>query len=642
MSAVIAQKFTSRGERNKGPIVGQDGAIKVDSLPFGLLDVAPDPKIKKRPIDASVMQAAEREGYSPLQARVIAGRMKAEDSALPIGKRVQPKIGDLDSYENLPDIDLAVGRICNAIQDGEVIACVVDHDADGSTAGAVMLTSLVEYFGVPQANVILFNSHRMKEGYGVSNAVVDRILQHQPRPSLIITGDQGSADHERVTRMLAEGIQTVVTDHHEIPARGVPEDAIAVVNPAREDSIFADKNVAGCHVSWLVMCAVRAELIKRGYLPATAPRLGDLLDWVALGSACDAVSLAKSINNRALIAHGLKVMNAKRRPAWEGMAVVLGKQDAYTAPDLAWKIGPRLNARSRLSEAMTGVQFLMSTDYDQAVQLATVLEQDNTTRRAIEKELTAAAMTLGALQASSGSAAIVVRLDNGHAGIHGITASRLTEAYGRPTMMLSPKEGEVGVFTGSLRTAAGVNVKQAMDQVSEWEPDLLLSYGGHHGAGGLRVQAANIELLQELFCEAVLLQVHPSQLHPQILSDGELDGSPSLSMVDELAQLEPYGREFDPPVFHGQFQVLNSKVIGADKTHLKLSLKDRFGGVTSAIWFGAVKTSVLRHDDGEPIPPVVAGDMLNAAYTLTANTFRGKTTVDLQIKHARKASNPTS
>lgn len=642
MSAVIAPTFVSRGERNKAPIVGQDGAIKVESLPFGLLDVAPEPKIRKRQVDAEVLAAAERDGFTNLQARVIAGRMKAQDSQEPIGKRVLPRIADLDSYQLLPDIEQAVDRICCAVINGEVIACVVDHDADGSTAGAVMLTALVDHFGADKQNVLLFNSHRMKEGYGVSNAVVDRILQHQPRPSLIVTGDQGSADHDRISRMLEEGIETVVTDHHEIPARGVPEDAIAVVNPAREDSDFPDKNVAGCHVSWLVMCAVRAELIRRGHLPENAPRLGDLLDWVALGSACDAVSLSKSINNRALIAHGLKVMNAKRRPAWEGMAVVLGKQDAYTAPDLAWKIGPRLNARSRLSEAMTGVQFLMSTNHDEAVQLATVLEQDNTTRRAIEKELTAAAMTLASLQVSSGSPAIVVRLDNGHAGIHGISASRLTEAFGRPTMMLSPKEGEVGVFTGSLRTAAGVNVKQAMDQVNEWEPGLLLSHGGHHGAGGLRVQAANIELLQELFCEAVLLQVNPSQLHPQILSDGELDRSPTLSMIDELAQLEPYGREFEPPVFHGRFDVITAKVIGADRTHLKLSLKDQYGGVTSAIWFGAVKKSVLRPDDGDPIPPVQAGDEINAAFTLSANTFRGNTTVDLQIKHARKASNPTS
>lgn len=642
MSAVLVPNFISRGERSQNPKEGTGGGVNVGSLPFGLLDVTPDPKIRKRSVDASILRAAERDGFTPLQARVIAGRMKAEDSDLSVRQRVLPRIADLDSYHQLPDIDIAVDRICTAIQGREVIACVVDHDADGSTAGAVMLASLVDYFGMAQQDVLLFNSHRMKEGYGVSNAVVDRILQHHPLPSLIITGDQGSADHDRITRMREEGIDTVVTDHHEIPARGIPQDAVAVVNPARADSSFADKNVAGCHVAWLVMCAVRAELINRGHLPADAPRLGDLLDWVALGSACDAVSLSKSINNRALIAHGLKVMNARRRPAWEGMAVVLGKKDSYSAPDLAWKIGPRLNARSRLSEAMTGVQFLMSKDYDEAVRLATVLEEDNTTRRGIEKEMTATAMAIAALQASSDSPAIVVCLENGHAGCHGITASRLTEALGRPTMMLSPKEGEMGVFTGSLRTAAGVNIKQAMDQVVEWEPGLLLSHGGHHGAGGLRVQAGNIHLLQELFCEAVLLQVHPSQLHPLIHTDGELDASPSLAMVDELAQLEPYGREFDPPVFHGKFQVLSARVIGADKTHIKLSLKDRYGGVTSAIWFGAIKTSVFRPEPSEADVPVAAGDMVNAAYTLTSNTYRGNTSVDLQIKHARKASTSTS
>lgn len=598
----------------------------------------PEPRIRRRSLDATVMMAAEAEGFSPLQARIIAGRMTVEAGDATIRKRVLPRIADLDTYASLPDIDKAVARICDAIIEGEVISPACDHDADGSTSMAVIVTALVDYFHVEPEKVVPFNSHRMKEGYGVSNAVVDRILEHDPRPTLIITGDQGAADHERITRLRAEGIDTVVTDHHEIPAHGVPQDAVAVVNPTRSDSAFPDKNVAGCHVAWLVMCAVRAELIRRKWLPDDAPRLGDLLDWVALGSACDAVSLAKSINNRALIAHGLRIMNGRRRPAWEGMAAVLGKQDSYTAPDLAWKIGPRLNARSRLSEAMTGVHFLMSKDYDEAVRLATVLESDNQTRRAIEKELTEAAMTIGSLQASSGSPAIVIRLENGHAGIHGITASRMTEAFGRPTMMLSPKEGEQGVFTGSLRTAANVNIKQALDLVNEWEPGILISYGGHHGAGGCRVLDTNIQRLQELFCGAVLDQVPLAALHPTILSDGELDETPTVATVQELSELEPYGREFEPPTFHGQFTVMRCSLVGQDKTHMKLDLRDRNGKLLTGIWFGAIKTSSLRDPVAPPRAPVEAGDVINAVFNLALNHFRGNTTVDLQIKHARRAT----
>lgn len=637
MLAVKTPSIVTRGDRIRDSQRQQERAGSLYSLPFGLSDVPPEPRIRRRIVDPVILKHAELDGFTPLQSRIIAGRMKA-DEAQGIRKRVLPRIADLDSYALLPDIDKAVARICDAIEHGEVISPACDHDADGSSSMAVIVTALVDYFGVPADKVIPFNSHRMKEGYGVSNAVVDRILQNEPRPSLIITGDQGAADHERISRLKAEGIETVVTDHHEIPAHGIPGDAVAVVNPTREDCDFPDKNVAGCHVAWLVMCAVRAELIKRQWLANDAPRLGDLLDWVALGSACDAVSLAKSINNRALIAHGLKIMNGKRRPAWEGMAAVLGKQDEYTAPDLAWKIGPRLNARSRLSEAMTGVHFLMSKDVDEAVRLATVLEQDNQTRRAIEKELTESAMALASMQASSGSPAIVIRLENGHAGIHGITASRMTEAFGRPAVMLSPKEGEPGIFTGSLRTAAGVNVKQALDRVNTWQPGLLISYGGHHGAGGCRMLAECIEQFQELFCAAVLEQVTPNALHPVILSDGELQESPTVATVQEIAALEPYGREFEPPIFHGQFQVVRAMPVGQDKSHLKLDLRDRYGKNLSGIWFGANPPSTLRSDEAALPVRVCTGDVINAVFSLSLNHFRGTTKVDLQIKFARRAT----
>src|SRR5690606_25591456 len=149
----------------------------------------PEPRIRRRRLDAAVLGAAEVEGFTPLQARIIAGRMAFSEDQLSIRKRVLPRISDLDSYVHLPDIDKAVVRICLAIETGEVIAPCIDHDADGSSAGAVLVTALVDFFGVPAEKVVPFNSHRMREGYGVSNAVVDRIIAHHPRPSLVVTGD---------------------------------------------------------------------------------------------------------------------------------------------------------------------------------------------------------------------------------------------------------------------------------------------------------------------------------------------------------------------------------------------------------------------------------------------------------------------
>ncbi|UJJ60654.1 DHH family phosphoesterase, partial (plasmid) [Rhodanobacter denitrificans] len=298
------------------------------------------PQTRDRPIDPDVLARAQAEGFTDLQARIIAARIRAPTTT--IRDLIAPSVRMIDSPDLLPDIDVAANAIADAVMDPAMhLAGVFDHDADGADAGAVFLLALTEYFGVPSERIVLLQSHRQREGYGVSDAFVERIVEDLPRPCLIVTGDQGSGDEPRLARLKAAGFLAVVTDHHGVEGKGPPS-ALACVNPAREDSQFADPLIAGVHVMWLTMCAVRQQLMRRGRLPADAPTLAPLLAWSAVGTTADAVSLARSHNNRAVIRYGLRLINASTRAPWQAMRKVMKKDGPFCTKDISHGLGPRI------------------------------------------------------------------------------------------------------------------------------------------------------------------------------------------------------------------------------------------------------------------------------------------------------------
>ncbi|UJJ56738.1 single-stranded-DNA-specific exonuclease RecJ [Rhodanobacter thiooxydans] len=581
------------------------------------------PTTRDRPIDPAVLTRARSEGFTELQARVIAARVPASTSSL--RDHIAPSARLLDSPELLPDIDVAAGALADAVMDPSMhLAGVFDHDADGANAGAVFLLALTEYFGVPRDRIVLLQSHRQREGYGVSDAFVERIINDLPRPCLIATGDQGSSDEPRLARLKAAGFCTVVTDHHGVEGKGPPS-ALACVNPAREDSRFPDPLIAGVHVMWLTMCAVRQQLIRRGHLPEDAPTLAPLLAWSAVGTTADAVSLARSRNNRAVIRYGLRLINNSKRAPWQAMRKVMKLESYFSTKDISHGVGPRINARGRMADPLASLQFLTTTDEDQADYLAALLDSENEARKVVERTMTAVAMDIASVQAQAGMPAVVVHLPDGHSGVHGITASRIVEAFGRPTCCLSPKQGHPGILTGSLRTVPGVHVRKALAAVATANPGLLLSYGGHAGAGGTALAEADLVRFQDAFCEAVAAQIDPSRLMPITWSDGPLGRAPDMSVIEELDALEPYGREFEPAAFTDRFVVEQVKPVG-DGSHLKLQLRSNYGS-HSAIWFRAMTP-------GGRVPAGVGQEVL-ATYQLAANHFRGRTTVDIQVQAAQ-------
>lgn len=578
------------------------------------------PVFTERARDAAVERAALAEGYTPLQSRVLAGRVfDVADGQ--IRRVVQPSSIDLDRPETLPDIAVAATLIAEAVVNDRPIAIVTDHDADGATSHAILRVSL-EQMGTKPERILGFLSHRMIEGYGVSDALVDRMLLDLPPNTCIVTADQGSADEARILRLRQHGHDVVVTDHHGIPVEGPPRSANAVVNPVRTDSQFPDKAIAGCHTALLVMAAVREELIRRGQSASHLPRVSELMDFCAVGTIADASSLGRSRNNRLIVQRGLRIMNTRPRPCWSALRRLVGKAGDWVAADIAFQIATRINARGRLTDAMLGVEFLCATDDEEAFRLVKELDECNRERRSIEKALTVAATTVALKAVGAGRSGLCLWLGEGaHPGVHGITASRMVEKFGRPTICLSPMHGHPTIATGSIRTTSTFHVLDALNSIRSAHPDLLISAGGHGGAGGLKVLRSNIDALAEAWDRCVVDCYGDSTPRPVLLVDGELE-APSLEHVRELSELEPFGRGFEPAVFWATWKIAQVRAIG-DGSHLKLILTAN-GRSTDGIWFSAMETG------GDP--PVHIGQSVRLAFTVDENIYRGMSRLQLIIR----------
>jgi single-stranded-DNA-specific exonuclease len=583
-------------------------------------------RIIDRPVSQGVMQAAIAAGYTRLQSRVIAGRLGDSDAGK-VSLLVRPHLSAIDPPDRLPDIGIAADTVANAVMQGLPLILLSDFDCDGASGHSVLKFALRDYFGVPEDRIHSYIGHRLREGYGVSESVTQRILETAPRPAVVITADQGSSDHARIERLRDSGFMTVVTDHHGVPLQGPPSTALACVNPVREDSAFADPYIAGVHVAWLLCCAVRQRLIDWGHLPTNAPRLGGLLDLVALGTMADCVDLARSPNNRAVLTRGLALMNAPdARPVWRALYQVSRCSGPITAATLGFTFGPIINARGRLDCALGAVDLLMCDDEEEAIRLAKILVEHNNERKQVQSQMLRRILPLAEQQAMDGSMAITVFDPEGHPGVHGVCAARLVEAYGRPAAYFSPKQGSDHI-TASLRTVPGLHIRNALAEMAELHPDDFIAWGGHAGAGGVTLKREGLERFTNAFNAAAVRALAAWTPGPRILTDGELDQRPSMDLLNELAALEPFGRQWEAPVFRAEGRILSLRPVG-DGTHLKLTIdieQNRF----DAIWFGAVRDGAC---------PVESGQIVRVAFELDANTFRGESRLQLRVRHAAAVS----
>ncbi|MCD1652326.1 DHH family phosphoesterase [Halomonas meridiana] len=582
------------------------------------------PRLEPRPLDEAVYLRAQSEGLSELQARLLASRLPGYTGEL--APLVSPSLRYLVHPEKLADGRRAAERIAQAVAEGESIGILTDYDVDGITSHVVIRRTLVELFGVPEHKLHSLIGHRIHDGYGISLPLVERTLSLKPLPTLVITADCGSSDEPRIARLKAAGIDVVVSDHHALPLEGPPPSAYACVNPTRSDCDYPDKTIAGCMVAWLLMSLARGVLVEWGALPEATPKLSPWLSYVALGTVADCVSLGGSPANRAVVSYGLTLINRMDAACWRAMAARLGADSVpFNAETLAFQMGPRINARSRLDDPYAALHFMLAESDGVANRQLEVLDQDNQSRKAIEADMAEEARALAVPALEANEPAVVVLLEDGHPGVQGIVASRLVQAYGRPAVVLT-RAAAPNMLTGSGRSIDGLHLRDALQRTFELAPEALPRFGGHSGAAGVGVPREQLDTFKAAFLQAVGEQLGDTPLYPRLWTDGELSTAQlSLATLVEIETLGPYGREFDPPLFEGRFIVEALRPVGAEGSHLMMELS--MGAVTSkAIWFRALTPGEL--------PSFSVGDTLHCAYKLNRNRWRGRESLQLMVEHA--------
>lgn len=569
-----------------------------------------DRKIIRR--EYSAQQKTLLPGLSPLMQRVYAARQVSNIQEL------NRELSQLLPFSLLKDIDKAVILLRDAIQADKKILIVGDFDADGATSTALAMRAL-QLFGAKQVSFRVPN--RFADGYGLTQELIDSL---EVIPHLIVTVDNGIANHAGVSAAKDKGIQVLVTDHH-LPAKTLPV-ADAIVNPNQFDDQFPSKNLAGVGVIFYVMLALRRELACSGWFAEKnipEPNMAQFLDLVALGTVADLVPL--DANNRILVHQGLRRIRGGK--CVSGIVALLEYANRnftqVVAADLGFAVAARLNAAGRLDDMSLGIACLLSDDALEARELAGALDGLNCERKKIEQDMQAQALeALKKLNVhSSGELPYGLCLfdDSWHQGVIGILASRVKERFNRPVIIFAP--GNEGELKGSARSIKGLHIRDLLALMDVNHPQLINKFGGHAMAAGLTIARHVLDDFVHIFNQLVSEQVTQAQLEHALFSDGELNEAElNVEVAELLREGGPWGQAFPEPVFDDVFTVLEQRLVG-DK-HLKLRLlKDEL--ILDAIAF-FVDTAVWPNHRCQKIL---------AAYRLDINTFKNRRNVQLIIDY---------
>lgn len=574
-------------------------------------------KILRRPVPASVPDWGG--DYPPLLRRLYAARGVTSESELRYTLR------ELESPARLKGIDGAVELIATAIREQQRVMILGDFDADGATSTAVAVLGL-SMFGL--AGVDFRVPSRFSDGYGLSPGIINRLQEEGGAlPDLLITVDNGISAIDGVEAAKALGIRVVVTDHH-LPGKTLPP-ADAIVNPNQPGCEFLSKHAAGVGVMFYVLTALRRHLRETGQLDeAQQPNLGSLLDLVALGTVADVVPLDH--NNRIFVEQGLRrIRQGEARPGILALLEVAGRDHRdISAADLGFAVGPRLNAAGRLDDMGVGIACLLADTRDEALRLATILDGLNRERRTIESGMKDQAQDLLAslsLDIEGLPWGLALFDPDWHQGVIGILAARLREQTHRPVIAFAPgDDGEL--IKGSARSIPGLHIRDVLAVVDACHPGMLKKYGGHAMAAGMTIAQSDLPAFADAFDEAVRATVSAEALDAAITTDGPLSGAElSLETAALLRRAGPWGQHFPEPVFDGEFDVVQQRIVGAN--HLKLVL--RVPGADQLI-------DGIAFNTGPSVPDFTRSGA-RVVYKPDANTFRGRTSLQLLIDYIEPA-----
>lgn len=469
-----------------------------------------------------------------------------------------PSISDLHDPFLMPDMHKAVNRLNKAMGAKERIMIYGDYDVDGTTAVALVYKYLQNYY----SNIEYYIPTRYDEGYGISRKSIDYAAENDVK--LVIVLDCGIKAIDEIAYAKEKGIDFIICDHH-VPDEVLP-DAVAILNPKMPNSTYPCQHLSGCGVGFKFM---QAFALSNGL--TNHNELESLLDLCAVSIAADIVPIVDE--NRVMAYHGLRRLNSNPNLGLRSIIRLckLTNKD-ITISDVIFKIGPRINASGRMQSGMEAVDLLVSRDLHDAYEKSKDIDQYNKDRKELDKRITEEANTLldNNVSIVQDKRSIVIYNKNWHKGIIGIVASRLTELYYKPAVVLTYSNG---IATGSSRSVQGFDIYSAINS----SRDLLENFGGHTYAVGLSLKEENIPEFSRRFEEYVAEHIQPNQLQPQLDIDATIqfaDITPEL--VSSLRRLNPYGPGNQKPVFCTQnvFDFGTSKLVGKNMEHIKLELED--------------------------------------------------------------------
>jgi single-stranded-DNA-specific exonuclease len=530
----------------------------------------------------------------------------------------RPEISQLHDPFLMKDMDKAVERVLRALKGNEKILIYGDYDVDGTTSVALVYSYLKKYF---KKRIEFYIPDRYSEGYGISYKGIDHAAEHGY--SLVIALDCGIKAVEKIAYATTKNVDFIICDHHR-PGDELPA-AVAVLDTKRPDCNYPFNELSGCGVGFKLISAlaiVQNEPFEQVF---------QYIDLVAISIAADIVPITGE--NRILAHFGLKAINAKPRAGIEAIltysqikrretpdeekGLVLTRE--LTISDLVFLIGPRINAAGRIESACNSVRLLIADKMEHAVKLADAVNNLNTERRSLDEHITEEALAMIEADADHKEAkSTVIYNKNWHKGVIGIVASRLTETYYRPTIVLTHANN---LITGSARSVKNFDVYDAIDQCA----GLLEHFGGHKYAAGLSLKPENLDAFRKKFNDFVSATIGDEMLVPEIEIDERLD----FDMITEkfyriLKQFAPFGPGNMAPVFRSDFVVDtgNSRVVG--KNHLKLELMQQ----TSR----SREFSGIAFQKGYMFEQIKNGNPFSICYHIEENEWMGKSNLQLNIK----------
>jgi len=556
--------------------------------------------------DEDLTERLARElAVTPLLAQLLVNR----DIASPEEARgfLKPALSDLAEPGQLPGIPEAAGRIADAVRNGEAIVVYGDYDADGTAAVALLMRGL----RLVGADVSYYVPHRLDEGYGLNMAAMSKLVEEGA--SLVVSVDCGVTAFEEAEFLAANGVDLVITDHHE-PMGRLPR-AVAIADP-KVDCAGGDRNASGVGVAFKLAWGVAQEFSPgKKVTDDFREFLREALALVALGTVADVVPLLGE--NRAMVDYGLRLLKESRLP---GINALVNCAQLPTGPVLprhvAFQLAPLLNAAGRMGDAKTAIELFITDETSDAYRLAGELEQHNKLRREIGECMLAEAMD--AVEEFSDDPVLVIANPDWHSGIIGIVAGKLAETFYRPAIVIATDNG---IGQGSARSVPEVNIFEILKMSEE----LLESFGGHSQAAGLRIRVERIGELRERLCENVLRMLDGRNPEKILRADAEVSlDRLTRDALEELDRLAPFGAGNPKPVMvAGDVEIVGEpKTMGSSGQHV--CFYARQGGTSlRVVGFRFPKDFMDR---------LKRGVMCNIAFEPRSNEWNGMTNVELILK----------